>query len=162
LINDKKLIEHAKEFNYKLIYLIHPILSPQIKDFDTNEYVQIIPGAGNVSYEKMLSEASLMLTDHSGIQFDFAYMRKPLVYYHPDSLPPQYEEGGLKYETMGFGPVCKNHEQVVDALCKYMAKDCVMHEEYKERVEKFFAFNDHKNCERIYEAAVSYINDKKQ
>ncbi len=162
LINDKKLIEHAKEFNYKLIYLIHPILSPQIKDFDTNEYVQIIPGAGNVSYEKMLSEASLMLTDHSGIQFDFAYMRKPLVYYHPDSLPPQYEEGGLKYETMGFGPVCKNHEQVVDALCEYMAKDCVMHEEYKERVEKFFAFNDHKNCERIYEAAVSYINDKKQ
>ena len=161
LINDEKLIAHAKKYHYKLIYLIHPILSPQIKDFTTNDYVQIIPGAGNVSYEKILSEASLMLTDHSGVQFDFAYMRKPLVYYHPDSLPPQYEEGGLKYETMGFGPVCRTHGQVVDALCDYMANDCRMPAEYEKRVESFFGFDDHKNCERIYEAAIKYIEEKK-
>lgn len=162
LINDHKLIEYAKKYHYKLIYLIHPILSPQIRDFTTNDYVEIIPGAGNVSYEKMLSEASLMLTDHSGVQFDFAYMRKPLVYYHPDSLPPQYEEGGLKYDTMGFGPVCRTHEQVVDALCEYMAKDCQMSELYQKRVESFFGFDDRNNCERIYEAAVKYIAERER
>ena len=144
----------------KLIYLIHPILSPQLKDYTTNDYVEIIPGAGSVSYEKILSEASLMLTDHSGIQFDFAYMRKPLVYYHPDSLPPQYDEGGLKYETMGFGPVCKNHEQVVDALCDYMANNCVIKDMYKDHVEKFFGYDDRKNCERVYEAAMKYIKEE--
>lgn len=160
LINDEKLISYAKKYNYKLIYLIHPILSPQLKDFTTNDYVEIIPGAGSVSYEKILSEASLMLTDHSGVQFDFAYMRKPLVYYHPDTLPPQYDEGGLKYEINGFGPVCKNHEQVVDALCDYMANQCVIKEEYKQRVEKFFQYDDHKNCERVYEAAVKYIREE--
>ena len=160
LINDERLIEYAKKYNYKLIYLIHPILSPQMKDFTTNDYVEIIPGAGSVSYEKILSEASLMLTDHSGVQFDFAYMRKPLVYYHPDTLPPQYDEGGLKYETMGFGPVCKNHEQVVDALCDYMANNCVIKDEYKQRVENFFGYDDHKNCERVYEAAMKYIREE--
>lgn len=159
LINDKKLIEYAKKYNYKLIYLIHPILSPQIKDFETNDYVEIIPGAGNVSYEKMLSEASLMLTDHSGVQFDFAYMRKPLVYYHPNSLPPQYEEGGIKYEINGFGPVCKEHEEIVETLCEYMQNNCVMKDEYVKRVESFFGFSDRNNCERIYEAALKYINE---
>ena len=160
LINDKKLIEYAKKYNYKLIYLIHPILSPQLKDYTTNDYVEIIPGAGDVSYEKILSEASLMLTDHSGVQFDFAYMRKPLVYYHPDTLPPQYDEGGLKYEINGFGPVCKNHEQVVDALCDYMANNCVIKDMYKERVEKFFGYDDRNNCERVYEAAMKYIREE--
>lgn len=162
LINDEKLISYAKKYDYKLIYLIHPILSPQIQDFTTNDYVKIIPGASDVSYEKMLSEASMMLTDHSGIQFDFAYMRKPLVYYHPDSLPPQYEEGGLKYDTMGFGPVCKKHEEVVDALCYYMEKNCVMDEKYVKRVDDFFAYDDRNNCQRVYEATMKYIKDREQ
>ncbi len=159
LINDQRLIEAAQKYNYRLIYLIHPILSPQIKDFETNDYVEIIPGASDVSYEKMLSEASLMLTDHSGIQFDFAFMNKPLVYYHPESLPPQYEEGGLKYETEGFGSVCKTHEQVVDALCDYMSRNCEIDPLYADRIDRFFAFHDHDNCKRIYEAARQYIAD---
>ncbi len=157
LINDKRLIAAAKENNYRIKYLIHPILSPQIKDFDTNEYVDIIAGAGDISYEKMLTEASLMLTDHSGVQFDFANMRKPLVYFHPETLPPQYEEGGLKYDTMGFGPVCVNEEQVVDELCEYMQNNCQLKEEYRERINRFFAFHDTDNCKRVYEAALKYL-----
>ncbi len=158
LINDKRLIQAAKENNYRIKYLIHPILSPQIRDFDTNDYVDIIAGAGDISYEKMLTEASLMLTDHSGIQFDFANMRKPLVYFHPDTLPPQYDEGGLKYDTMGFGPVCVNTDQVIDELCEYMKNNCELKDEYRRRIDNFFAFNDTNNCERVYEAALEYIN----
>ncbi len=160
LINDKRLIEAAKENNYRIKYLIHPILSPQIRDFDTNDYVDIIAGAGDISYEKMLTEASLMLTDHSGIQFDFANMRKPLVYFHPDTLPPQYDEGGLKYDTMGFGPVCVNTEEVIAELCEYMKNNCQLKEKYRERIDKFFAFNDTNNCERVYEAALEYLSRK--
>ena len=155
LINDKKLIESAKRNNYKIIYLIHPILSPQIEDFQKNEFVSIVPGS-EVNYEEILTQSSLMLTDHSGIQFDFAYMRKPLVYYHPDRLPPQYEEGGLKYETMGFGPVCKSHHHIVDELCNYMDRDCKLEDEYRNRIEDFFAFKDLDNCKRVHKEAVKF------
>ena len=55
------------------------------------------------SYEKILTESSLMVTDYSGVQFDFAYMRKPVVYFHSPKLPPHYQEGGFSYETQGFG-----------------------------------------------------------
>ena len=157
LINNQKLIECAKETGYRIVYLVHPILSPQVKDFHAPEQVTIVAGAdGNISYEKMMCESSLMLTDHSGIQFDFASMRKPLIYYHPDSLPPQYDAGGMDYETQAFGPVCKNEEEVVNALCDAMHRQCEMEDEYRARADKFFAFSDHNNCKRVFEAAAEH------
>lgn len=157
LINNRKLIDCAKETGYRIIYLVHPILSPQVGDFHGPEQVTILGGAsGNVSYERMMCESSLMLTDHSGIQFDFASMRKPLVYYHPDTLPPQYDAGGMDYETQAFGPVCKNEEEVVEALCAAMRRNCRMEDKYRERADRFFAFDDHDNCKRIYEAAAEH------
>lgn len=157
LINNQQLIDCAKETGYRIIYLVHPILSPQVGDFHGPEQVTILGGAsGDVSYEKMMCESSLMLTDHSGIQFDFASMRKPLVYYHPDTLPPQYDAGGMDYETQAFGPVCKNEEEVVAALCAAMRRQCQMEDKYRARADAFFTFDDHNNCERVFQAAAKH------
>ena len=127
-------------------------MSAQLEDFDRNDYVELIPATGDMSYEKILTESSLMVTDYSGVQFDFAYQRKPLVYYHPDALPPHYEEGGLIYDTMGFGPICKNNDEIVSTLCEYMENGCKMLPEYVKRADNFFAFDDFNNCQRIYHA----------
>ena len=159
LINDEKLLNCAKENGYRLIYLIHPILSPQIGDFEANDVVEIIPGS-EVNYEKILTESALMVTDHSGIMYDFAYQRKPLVYYHPDELPPQYGEGGLKYDTMGFGPVCKDNDSVVDAICDIMIRGCTIEQKYIDRINDFFEFDDFNNCERVYKAAVEFQKNR--
>lgn len=160
LINDKRLIECAKENGYRIIYLLHPAMSSQIYDFDRNDYVEIVAATSDVSYEKILTESSLMVTDYSGVQFDFAYMRKPIVYYHPNSLPAQYEEGGLKYETMGFGPICKENDEIVDELCKYMNNKCKILDMYKNRIDDFFEYDDHENCRRIYEELIKYKTKK--
>lgn len=157
LINDQELIQCAKECGYAIIYLLHPAMSSQSVDYERNDYVQIVEATGDMSYEKILTESSLMVTDYSGVQFDFAYMRKPVLYYHPDSLPPHYEEGGLIYDTMGFGPICKNHRQIVDALCKAMRRNCENEELYIQRANDFFAFDDFNNCKRIYEASENYM-----
>lgn len=158
LINDKDFIECAKKNNYKIVYLLHPAMSAQLADFDKVDGVDIVAATSDISYEKILTESSLMVTDYSGVQFDFAYMKKPLVYYHPDTLPPQYEAGGLVYETMGFGPICTNHEQIIDTLCRYMDNNCVMEDMYKARVDDFFEYSDYNNCERIYEKVVEFQN----
>ena len=160
LINDEKLINKAKEKGYKIIYLLHPAISAQKNDFTPNEYVELMAATDDMNYEDILTRSSLMVTDYSGVQFDFAYMRKVLVYYHPDELPPHYEAGGLKYDTMGFGPICKNNKEIVDTLCKYMDNDCVTEEKYKKRADDFFAFDDHNNCERIYNEIKKYMERK--
>ncbi|MBQ8573021.1 MAG: CDP-glycerol glycerophosphotransferase family protein [Ruminococcus sp.] len=151
LINDKKLIECAKKNGYGITYLLHPAMSPQLEDFTQNGFVEIVPAAGDMSYEKILTEASLMVTDYSGVQFDFAYMRKPIVYYHPDTLPPHYESGGIDYPTQGFGPIITNHEDVVNEICKYMENSCKTEPEYIDRANDFFEFDDFNNSKRIYE-----------
>lgn len=158
LINDENVIQAAKKNGYRIVYLLHPAMSNQLEDFDKNEYVDIIAATSDISYEKILTESSLMVTDYSGVQFDFAYMKKPLVYYHPDSLPPQYESNGLKYDTMGFGPICTNHQDIVKTLCRYMDNSCKMEKLYQDRVDDFFCYSDHNNCERIYEKVMEFQN----
>lgn len=163
LLTDEKLIKTAKENNYKLIYLLHPVISCQIDDYPQNENVSIVQ-ASDVNYETILRQSSLMLTDYSGVQFDFAYMRKPVVYYHPPELPPHYKEGGFFYDTMGFGEICENHEQIVEALCYYMKNECKVKPFYMERQNDFFAYSDFNNCKRIYDDMYAYqeIKHKKK
>ena len=156
LINDTRLIQAAKKYGYKIKYLLHPIISSQIEDFTPNPELEVIPSVGDLSYEQILTQSSLMVTDYSGVQFDFAYMRKPVVYFHPEELPPHYEEGCFFYDTMGFGEICTKTAQLVDLLCDYMATGCAMKEAYKNRADDFFAYDDHNNCERIYNEIMKF------
>ena len=149
LINDERIIASAKKNGYKMLFLLHPTLGAQIDDYDKNDYVKILPAVSEISYEQILTESSLMVTDYSGVQFDFAYMKKPLLYYQPKELPPQYTQGVFSYEENGFGPIIEEYEEMVASLCDYMDRGCVMEEAYMERVDTFFAYTDHNNCQRI-------------
>lgn len=159
LINDKKLLSTAKEYGYKIIYLLHPAVSSQLNDFKAPEGVEVIAATSDMSYEKILTESSLMVTDYSGVQFDFAYMRKPILYYHPEELPPHYEESRFKYDSMGFGPILKKHSEIVEKICTYIEKGCIISAKYSERADDFFEFDDHKSAERIYNEAKKFQKD---
>lgn len=156
LVNDKTLIEKAKKTGYQIVFLLHPAMSAQSVDYTRNDYVQIVEATSDISYERILTQSSLMVTDYSGVQFDFAYMRKPVVYYHPSALPPFYEEGVYQYDTMGFGEICKEHDELIKILCGYMDNGCKCKDEYKKRADDFFAFDDHNSCERIYKAVEEF------
>ena len=58
LINDPRLIDAAKKYGYRIKYVLHPIVSAQVNDFDRNDYVDIIPAVGDMSYETMFRESS--------------------------------------------------------------------------------------------------------
>lgn len=155
LISDERLSETARKAGYRIIYLLHPILSAQKNDFTVKEGVELV-SALEINYERILTESSLMVTDYSGVQFDFAYMRKPVVYYQPPSLPPHYVESGFDYEVQGFGEICKEKDALVDVLCSYMERECTLKPQYRARQDDFFAFDDRENCRRIYEDAREY------
>lgn len=155
LISDERLSETAKKTGYRIIYLLHPILSAQKDDFAVKEGIELV-SALEINYETILTESSLMVTDYSGVQFDFAYMRKPVVYYQPPSLPPHYVEGGFDYETQGFGEICREKDALVDLLCGYMEQECRLKPRYRARQDDFFAFDDRESCRRIYEDAKEY------
>jgi Putative glycosyl/glycerophosphate transferases involved in teichoic acid biosynthesis TagF/TagB/EpsJ/RodC len=159
LINNKKLINTAKKCGYKITYLLHPVTSSQIDDYDINKHVKILT-ADNINYKEMLSDSSLMVTDYSGVQFDFAYMYKPVVYFHPPELPPSYDEAVYKYSEHALGDITTKSDELVDTICDYMKRDCKLKPKYKKRIDEFFYHHDYNNCKRIYDRAIEWQNGK--
>lgn len=151
LINNKKLIDFLNQNNYKLLFKLHHGLLDFIDLFDTNEHVEFVM---DESYQKLFNESSLLITDYSSVAFDFAYLKKPVIYYQ--NSPYHYEKGYFEYESMGFGDVIKSEDDLVDKIMDYITNDCLMEEEYKGRVDKFFKFNDKNNCKRVYDWLLSH------
>jgi CDP-glycerol glycerophosphotransferase (TagB/SpsB family) len=160
LINDPALIEAAKHFGYRITLLLHPIVSTQVEDFEKNEIVDVVASTQSNSYERLLCSSSLLVTDYSGVQFDFAYMRKPVVYFHPPELPPSYDEAVYRYEDDALGEIVCGKDDLVDALIHYMGNGCRIKGLYEERIDSFFYHHDHNNCERIYDAASEYMRKR--
>ena len=154
-INNKKLIKLLKEKDYKVIFLIHPTLISNKDDYDKNDYVDII-SAADVNYEDILTRAKIMITDYSGVQYDFAYMHKPIIYYHNPLLPPSYDDGMMNYKTMGFGEIVDNENNLINKIEQLLNNQVKLDKKYEDRINSFFLFDDYDNCKRIYE-----VNAKK-
>lgn len=151
LINNEKLIEKTKELGYKIIFRPHPHVYQFIGLFDENETIQIDHEIE--SYQELFKKGALLITDYSSVAFDFAYLKKPVVYYqYGEDYHFNLEESYFDYETMGFGEVCQNEEELVDLICEYMENDCQMKEEHQQNVENYFTFTDKNNCKRVHEA----------
>lgn len=153
LLHSEKLITKAKEKGYKLCFYPHSMMRNAQKYFENLDPVFANPN--NYTYTDMFKFGSLIVTDYSSIQFDFAYLRKPLIYCHFDKeeffSSHTYVEGYFNYERDGFGPVLYSIDDTVNAICHCVDNDCAIQKEYEERIEKTFKFNDKNNCKRTLE-----------
>ena len=95
------------------------------------------------------NHGSLLITDYSSVAFDFAYLKKPVIYYQSNK-DYHYDEGYFDYDNMGFGEVISDVDVLLSKIRYYLNNDCMMEDKFKERVDQFFKFNDNKNCERVY------------
>lgn len=151
LINNERLIKKAKEYGYKIIFRPHPHVYKYIGLFDENEAIQIDHERG--SYQELFKKGALLITDYSSVAFDFAYLKKPVLYYqYGEDYHFNFEESYFDYEKMGFGEVCNSEDELVDLLEEYMKNDCKMKDKHSKNVEDYFIFTDKNNCKRVHEA----------
>jgi len=155
LINDDRVINAAKNKGYSIVFFPHPNIQQQITDFTHNHNVKFA-GLGS-NYQTLFNESSLLITDYSSIFFDFAYLKKPVIYNH--AVPGHYEEGYFNYSDMGFGEVCTSYETLVNTILEYIERDCEMKEVYVQRVEQFYAYTDKGNSKRVYDAILAMNKD---
>ena len=152
LLNDERLINAAEKHGYKIQFMPHPILAPHVDLFDKNDSVVFMDGMN--SYRDVYAESDLILTDYSSAVFDFAYLRKPVVYAQFDReqmlrRATTYSLNCDFYDTYGFGEITPDYETTVNTLIEYIEGGCELKDKYRERIDSFFAFNDRSNCERI-------------
>ena len=161
-INDEKLHLNMEKFNYTGILCLHPYFSEQSKDFLTNKFFSI---RGKCNFQEYLPRASLFVTDYSSIFFDFAYLKKPVIYSQFDIdefRRYHYHKGYFDYIKDGFGPVCRDIECTVEETIKTMANNCILKKNYIRRIQRFFAFLDQNNNERIFNGIINHYGGKKE
>lgn len=147
LLNNPKLLKAAKELGYVINFVPHPILFPYIEEFTVPDEVKL--WGTEVIYRDMFAKNKLLITDFSSVAFDFAYLRKPVIYAHFDVN--HYGEGYFNYEEDGFGEVEYTLDQVINRIIEYMTNGCQLKEPYLQRIDNFFAFNDQNNCQRVFD-----------
>lgn len=148
LLNNSDLIEFAKNKGYKIVFKPHPNVYKFMNQFNKHKDVEF---DYNRKYNEIFNNASLIITDYSSIAFDFAYLKKPIIYYHyANDYHFNLDESYFDYEKMGFGEIVNNEKDIVDLIKEYINSNCKMKEKYARRVDSFFKYNDKNNCKRVY------------
>ena len=155
LISDKRLCECMKKHGYKGLFCMHPSHTKQYVDFTPNDVFTV--NHGYVDYQKEFTSSSLLVTDYSSVFFDFAYLKKPIVYSQFDkdeffAGEHAYKKGYFSYEDNGFGPVCYDLDSTVNAMISEIERDCKNEEKYIQRIEDFYPYFDENSCQRVYES----------
>lgn len=148
-LNSPELIRE----DYKVVFKPHPELLKTIEgvrfidlfDIPDNVYLAI-----DESYQELLNNSSVLITDYSSVFFDFAYLKKPVIYYHPND-DYHYAKSYFDYKTMGFGDIVTCENDLISKLNMYLENGCEMEDEYKKRVDEFFTYRDKNNSKRVYD-----------
>lgn len=152
LLNNKQLVDYIENNNLELLFYPHIDMQKYLKNFNSiSKNVKFLDL--NFDIQKVLKKSSLLVTDYSSVYMDFAYMRKPIIYFQFDQKEfrkRQYQEGYFDYNKDGFGEVTKSIKTTVDKILYYHKNDYVVRNKYLVRMDDFFALQDKKNCERIY------------
>ena len=133
--------------------VLHTHHRVQIKDFQDNDTICLV--RDGIDYQEEFQKNALLITDFSSVAFDFAYLKKPVIYAQFDRdtffQGQVYDKGYFDYELDAFGPVCYDYEATVHTIIRYVENGCRLDKEYDERSSRFYRWFDHNNCRRVYE-----------
>lgn len=103
----------------------------------------------------------MLITDYSNIAFDFAYMRRPIIYYQNPNVSLQNNISTFSYRESGFGDVVTDADELVEKVISIINSNFEVSAEYLKRRKEFFAFDDRNNCKRIANAIYDFEYNNK-
>ena len=153
LLSDGDFIKACVAKGFRVRLMMHPNMRDSIGELNVSPLMEILPP--ETSYRDVFATSDLVVTDYSSVAFDFAYLKKPVVYFQFDRekfFGAQYKAGYFDVERDGFGEVETDLAALKRRVLEYAEGGCRMKDEYRARVDRFFAFTDKDNCKRVYEA----------
>jgi CDP-glycerol glycerophosphotransferase (TagB/SpsB family) len=128
----------------KLIVLPHPLFLEYINDPEMIKYMPEIK-----SYDEVLQDTALLITDYSSIAFDAFYRNTNVIFWWKDKKECMDMYGGflMLNEQNIFGDICvdkKSLRKSVISNYKTMPK-----QRYINNYRMLVEFNDNKNTERL-------------
>ena len=148
LLSNEKIHFLLKTNNTNIVFMLHTALYRFTRCFTGNNI--IFANINNIQNE--LCRCRMLITDYSSVSFDVIYQGKPVIYFQFDSLSDEFNYAGqnFDFEKELPGPVCVDLDSTVDTIVRYVQNGFRLEPVYERRRDKFFAYLDDKNCERIY------------
>ena len=131
---------------------LHPFVAKHYNDKELPD--NVINFSGFRSLNTLLFATALLITDYSSITFEYAVLKRPIIFFAYDLNEFEKNSRGFywNYKEYVPGPVVENEEELIESVRKVKA---MTEEEYEERygikdfVNDTFAYNDGKSCQRI-------------
>ncbi len=159
-IADRKLLSALHENNCNLVLILPEELAKQEYLWNKSEYVSV-SSFENLGYKETIEKSAMLITDYSNIAFDFAYMRRPIIYYQNPNVSLQNNISTFSYRESGFGDVVTDADELVEKVISIINSNFEVSAEYLKRRKEFFAFDDRNNCKRIANAIYDFEYNNK-
>ena len=147
---DLKLMQENLGKDYVVLLRMHYFIADHI---DVSEYEGF---ACNLSKYDDIAElyliTDILITDYSSVFFDFANLKRPILFYTYDLEKYRDELRGfyLDIEKEAPGPLLMTSEEVVDAIMNIENIKEQYSDVYEEFYQKFCSWNDGKATERVF------------
>ena len=141
-----------KEYMDKVYVLPHPLV---LELFKKTDLANLIPDM--ISYDKVLEETNLLITDYSSISYSAFYRGSNVIFCWEelDDCMKEYESHLMLNDDNVFGDVAYKSKDIYELVKKNYNKP--QQEKYKERYKKIVEFSDNKNTERL----IKHLKDDK-
>lgn len=140
----------SDELKDKVDILPHPLMRSVMLKEDT-ELSKYIPE--ETSYDEILKNCDLLVTDYSSISYDAFYRGSNIVFFWKDLEECMKHYGGNAHlmidEGSAFGDVCMDVNELQQAIKANYGTP--QKDEYIRKYERIIRFHDGKNCDRIVE-----------
>ena len=162
-LNDPALDALLKETGKRAVFCVHRNVSRYESCFTSASERVAVKKWGEVSVPELIKSAALLVTDFSSVYMDFAFMKKPVVYYQFDR--ETYRKGHLPtgyfdYDRDGFGPIAGTDADAIDAVRRIIEDGLRMEPQYAERVDRFFTLRDANSSQRTTDAIKEMIETR--
>lgn len=155
LFTNTEFISALKAANYKIAVLMPQAIEKYIKMFQADGDTVQLYSYTEQNETGLVGRASILITDYSELQYRFAYLNKPIIYYNPHSLTIQQEFKDRRVARSGFGEVIYDEERLTEYILKNVKRDFPQPLRYECRCKEFFQYTDSDNCGRIMNTIIN-------
>ena len=157
-LHSDKLTQLLETYDKKLIFFPHRNMQKFISHFSTASGRIEVADGKKYDVQELLKTAALLVTDFSSVFFDFAYMRKPVIFYQFDEKQfreKQYAQGYFDYHNTVLGEWSNNIDNALDLMEKQIQAGFPFVAE--NIIQEFFPLYEASNCERTYNS-ITYLS----
>ena len=139
-----------KDLRKNLIVMPHPLMLEALKSASRNPLRKYLP-EGEWSYDGVLRQCKLLITDYSSVAYDAFYRGANVVFYWGEKkrCMQQYGENAhlMLTKKLAFGPVCKKYEELPGVIREQYESGQARR--YLNRYRKIVKYYDGKNTNRV-------------